>query len=239
MISPDLAMALLVNRTAAAYTGNAPAYIAYRERTHVSAPALGRSQEIDRYVEVRVADDYAVMQDLPRGAVRTGEAFPIIPYFDPFSSFEFSYYANLKSVDITLSRGSPIVLNLPPPDPSVNVVVPYNSYWDPQYAPDSTAGALHLLVAPTPRVGNGFYPSDVVEDPVTRLPSRIVMTTVANDETIAFDFRSIDGYWVIVRGTFTAQERVGLLAFRVVADVTYDEFSFPKTPPDPRLAATP
>ncbi len=63
------------------------------------------------------------------------------PIFDPFSNFKFSYFANLKRVDITLDRGAPFFLSIPPPDPSVNVVVPYNSYWAARYAPDSTDAA--------------------------------------------------------------------------------------------------
>lgn len=239
MISADVALALLINRTAAAYSANAPAYMTFRERTHVAAPTLGRTQDVNRSEAVRVADDYAVMQDLPRGAQRTGQAFPILPYFDPFSSFTFSYYANLKAIDITLQRGQPYELPLPPPQPGITAVVPYNSYWYPTYAPDSTPAALHIRIAPTPRDTAGFYPSEVVEDPQTALPSRIVLSTVANDMNIALDYRVIDGHWVVVHGEFSATERVGVLVFPVVADVTYDRFTFPVSPPSPQLAPSP
>ena len=78
------------------------------------------------------------MKDLPNGGGVPARRFPIVAYFDPFSNFKFSYFANLKRVDITLDRGAPFFFSIPAPDPNVNVVVPYNSYWAARYAPDST-----------------------------------------------------------------------------------------------------
>ncbi len=237
MMTADLAFAILINRTSAFYEANPPAYMTYLEHTHVNAPTLGRTQDIDRSIAVRVADDLAVMQDLPNGASRLGQAFPVVAYFDPLSSFQFSYFANLKRVDITLQRGAPLRLAIPDEDPSVNVVVPYNSYWATRYAPDSTDAALHLLVDPTPRVRNGFYPSEVVEDPATHLPSHIEMrVSGGDDESIAFDYKVIDGHWVIVHGRFSATQHAAFLTFKVIADVTFENIAFPSEPPDPRLA---
>ena len=161
MTTADLAFALLINRTSQYYAANPPAYMTYVEHTHVNAPTLGRTQDIDRSIAVRVADNYAVMKDLPNGSERTGQAFPIVAYFDPLSAFTFSYFANLKRVDITLQRGAPLTLAIPAADPNVNVLVPYNSYWAARYAPDSSDAALHLLIEPTPRVRVGFHPSEV------------------------------------------------------------------------------
>jgi len=240
MMTADLAFALLINRTSAYYQANPPTYMTYVEHTHVSAPSLGRAQDIDRSIAVRVADNYAVMKDLPNGEERTGQAFPIASYFDPLSNFKFSYFANLKRVDITLDRGAPFYLTIPPPDPSVNVVVPYNSFWAASYAPDSTASALHLLIEPTPRVQNGLYPSEVVEDAATQLPSHIEMRVAgASDEAFSLDYSVIDGHWVIVHGTFTQTMHVAFLTYKVVADVTFRNIAFPSEPPDPRLAGTP
>jgi len=240
MMTPDLALAILINRTSAYYQANPPAYMTYVERTHVSAPTLGRTQDIDRSIAVRVADDFAVMQDLPNGSARTGQAFPLIAYFDPLSNFQFSYFANLKRVDITLQRGAPIFLSIPQDDPSVTVVVPYNSYWATRYAPDSTDAALHVLVDPTPRVRNGFYPSEVVEDPVSRLPSHVELrVSGGDDETIALDYKVLDRHWVIVHGRFSATQHAAFLTFKVIADITFDNIAFPAEPPDPRLAGTP
>jgi len=239
VLSADLALALLVNRTAAAYTTGAPTYISYTERTHITAASLNRTQDINRTVVVRNADNFAIMRDLPQGAERTGQAFPIVPYFDPFSSFSFGYYANLKLVTITLTRMDPIVFPIPPADPSVDVVLPYNSFWVARYAPDSTGAAMHLQIDPTSRVAGGFYPSDVIVDPQTQLPSHVEMRDGGSDMIIALDYKIIDGHWTIVRGVFTATERVALLTFKVVADITYSNITFPTSAPDPRLAGTP
>jgi hypothetical protein len=239
LMTPDLAFALLINRTSEYYQTNPPAYMTYVERTHVSAPTLGRSQDIDRTIAVRVLDNLAVMQDLPHGTERAGQAFPVVAYFDPLAAFQFSYFANLKRVDITLQRGAPLMLAIPPPDPSVNAVVPYNSYWAARYAPDSTAEALHLLIDPTPRVTQGFYPSEIVEDGASRLPSRIEMRVVGGDETITLEYAVIEGHWVIVRGRFSATQHAAFLTFKVIADVTFSDIAFPSEPPDPRLAGTP
>ncbi|HEY1655809.1 MAG TPA: hypothetical protein VGF86_11900 [Candidatus Tumulicola sp.] len=240
MLPPDLAFALLINRTTDYYQAHPPVYMTYTEHTHVTAPSLGRAQDLNRSIAVRVADNFAVMQDLPDGGHRTGQAFPIVAYFDPLSAFQFSYFANLKRVDITIQRGQPYVLATPPPDPSVNAVVAYNSYWDARYAPDSTEAAVHLLIDPTARVAGSFYPSEVVEDPQTHLPSHIeVRVAGSNDMVIALDYKVIEGHWVIVHGTFSATEHAVVLTFKVIADVTFSDIAFPAEAPDPRLAGSP
>ena len=99
MLPPDLAFALLINRTTDYYQAHPPVYMTYVEHTHVTAPTLGRAQDINRSIAVRIADNFAVMQDLPDGGHRTGQAFPIVAYFDPLSAFQFSYFANLKRVE--------------------------------------------------------------------------------------------------------------------------------------------
>jgi len=239
MLPPDLALAQLLNRAAQTYNDNPPVYMTYREHTHVSAPTLGRTQDIDRTVAVRVADNYALMHDLPSGGDRFGEAFPIIPYFDPISNFSFTYFANLKRVDITLDRGKPLFFTIPQDDPSATMTVPYVSFWTPRYAPDSRDDALHLLIDPTPRTGtNTYYPNEIVEDPRTQLPSRITMLLTGTDEAITLDYAVIDGHWIITHGTFSATQHAVFLAFKVIADITFDQFAFSTTPPDPRLAAT-
>jgi hypothetical protein len=240
MILPDVAFALLINRTADFYRDNPPVYMTYTERTHVSAPSLGRTQDINRSIAVRVADNYAVMRDLPNGSERIGQAFPIIAYFDPISSFSFGYFANMKRVDIDLKRGKPVILSTPAPDPDVNVLIPYNSYWAANYAPDSTEQAVHVLLDPTARVtAPSYYPAEVTEDPATHLPSRILMRAVGSDETIALDYKVIDGHWVITHGEFGGTQHVAFLTFKVIADISFDDIAFPETAPDPRLAGTP
>jgi hypothetical protein len=228
---PDLALAMLIDRTTQVYQQHQPVYIVYTEMTHVSAPSLGRSQEMDRHVIARNADDEAVMQDVPNGGPYVGTAFPIIPFFDPFSQFSFSYFANLKAVDITLRRGEPLTFPIPPPDPGSQILVPYISFWNVSYAPDSRADRLHFLISPTSRFGTGMYPSDVVEDGATHLPSHITLSDTASDMTISLDYGNLDGYWIVTHGTFTSTEHALFMTFVVTADVTYSDFSFPATAP--------
>lgn len=237
MMSADMALALLINRTASAYNDHRPAYITYRERTHVSASSLGRTQDINRSVMVRESDNVAIMQDLPQGAQRTGQAFPIIPYFDPFGEFSFAYFANLKRIDITLNRKAPYFIRVAPQtSANANALVGYFNIWNPAHAADSTDQSAHISIAPTSLIGaHDFYPSEVIEDAQTHLPKHIELRTPANDEIIGLDYSIIEGHWVITHGTFASPQRVGPLSFTVVADVTYDQFTFPATAPDPRL----
>lgn len=239
MLPPDVALVQLINRTASAYTANPPAYITYRERTHVTS-SIGRTQEINRFVEVRQADDYAIMQDLPQGAQRIGQAFPIIPYFDPLGQrFTFGWFANLKRVDITLQRDAVGFWPIPPADPTVDMVVPYASFWQPAYLPDSTPQRLHLRISPTPAYGRGYYIYEVLEDAQTRLPQHIELRSTDSEDRIALDYKVLDGHWVITQGTMTTAQRVGPLSFSVTSQTDYDQIAFPATAPDPRLAGTP
>ncbi len=233
-----MALAALINRAGNAYRTNAPTYITYRESTHVEG--ANRSEDINRAVDVRVADDYAVMQDLPQGAQRTGPAFPVIPFFDPFSTFRFSYFANLHKLNIRFDPGAPYYFQTPAADPGVDAVVPYISFWYPYYAPDSTSDALHVLVDPTSRIPDGsFYPSEVTEDATSQLPSHVTLQINDGDMVIGLDYGIVDGYWVITRGTWSATQHVMGLSFKVSAVTTFSDFTFPTTPPDPRLAGTP
>ncbi len=239
MIPPDVALVQLINRTATAYVQNAPAYITYRERTHVSSNA-GRTEDINRFVQVRQADNYAIMQDLPAGAQRTGQAFPIIPYFDPLAGFSYSWFANLKRVDITIKREQPGLWPMPAPDPSVNVFMPYISFWSPSYAPDSTDAKIHLRVVPTSSLQNGYlYPYDVVVDPQSGLPSHLEIRFAGDPTSITLDYQTIQGHWVITHATYSSPQHFGPMNFTVTSDTTYEDMTFPATPPDPRLAGTP
>ncbi len=239
MLPADVALVQLINRTATAYVSNPPAYITYRERTHVTA-STGGTRDINRFVAVRQADNYAVMQDLPQGAQRTGQAFPIIPYFDPLGQgFTFGWFANLKRVDITLERKPVGLWPMPAADPGVNAVVPYASFWTPSYLPDSSDTRLHFRVLPTSAYGHGYYTYDIVEDPQTQLPAHIEIRDTNSGDQITLDYKVLDGHWVITRGTLSTVQHVGPLTFSVIAQTDYEDIAFPATPPDPRLAGAP
>ncbi|HZY99569.1 MAG TPA: hypothetical protein VFE36_08345 [Candidatus Baltobacteraceae bacterium] len=239
MLPPDLAFAMLINRTSQYYVDHQPAYMTYTERTHVTAPGAGRSQDINRSVAVRVADNFAVMKDLPNGGERTGQAFPIISSFDAFSGFSFSWFANLKRVDISVKLGRPWYYQIPEADPSVNAVIAYFSYWGVRYASDSSENALHLSIEPAPGYKYYFYPADVVEDPQTHLASHIEMRSNQSDEVMSFDYKVIDGHWVMTHATWSATEHAFVFTSKVIADVNFDDIAFPQQVPDPRLAGTP
>ncbi len=239
MLPPDVALAELINRTAIAYVRSAPTYITYREHTHVVA-STGQTREINRFVQVRQADDYAVMRDLPEGAERLGQAFPIIPYFDPLGQqFSFAWFANLRRIDITLQRSPVGEWPLPAPDTSVNAVVPYASFWTPSYLPDSTETRLHLRITPTALYGRGYYIYDVVEDEQSALPAHIELRSTDSSDEISLDYKMLQGHWTITRGTLSSMQHVGPLTFKVSAQTDYADISFPPLPPDPRLAGTP
>ena len=239
MIGADAALAALINRAATVYLTTQPAYITFRESTHVEG--ANKAEDINRYVAVRVADDCAIMQDLPNGARRTGPAFPVIPFFDPFSSFQFSYFANLKKIEITFDPGQPFQFAPPPVDPSVDAVVTYFSWLTPRYAPDSTDNAVHLLIEPTPRTeNNSFYPSEVVEDPQSQLPSHVTLQDNGTDMQIGLDYSIVDGHWLVTKGTWSATQHIPIIgAFKVNAVTTFSDFTFPTAAPDPRIAGTP
>jgi hypothetical protein len=241
MMTADLALMLLINRTSAFYVANAPAYMTYTEHTHISAPTMGRSQDINRSVAVRVADNFAVMHDLPEGAQRTGQAFPVIAYFDPFSTmFSYSYFAGLKRIDINVRQGRPLAFSTPAPDPSVNAIVPYDSFWAAHFAPDSTDTALHVVIEPTPRVAHSLYPSEVIEDPASQLPRHMEWrATGGDDEVLTFDYQILQGHWVLVHATFSATQHALGASFKAIADVRFANIAFPTQAPDPRLAGTP
>jgi len=236
MISPDIALAQLVNATAKAYAQNAPTYIAYREHTHiVGSGTIRQERDINRYVVVRQSDNAAVMRDLPNGGESQGQAFPIIPYFNPFTAFSFSYFANLKQITITLTRAAPFTFSLPVASKDVDATVFYIPFWKPSYAPGSSDAAPHLMIELANPQPKAAYLSDVVVDPQTHLPSHVVVKLQDDPTTITLDYAMLQGRWVITHGAMSTSQTVGIFSFHVVADTTYSDMSFPASSPDARI----
>lgn len=97
-----------------------------------------------------------------------------------------------------------------------------------------------MINEPTSRNAGAFYPSEVVEDPVTHLPSHIELRIASGDDMlIALDYKVIDGHWVITHGQFSGSQHVAFLNFKVIADIAFDDIAFPAAPPDPRLTKSP
>lgn len=236
MVPPDVALAQLVNQTAKAYAANAPAYMTYREHTHITGTGTIRQErDINRFVQVRQSDNAAVMRDLPDGGESQGQAFPIIPYFDPFTAFSFSYFANLKQITITLTRAAPFTFALPGISTDVDATIFYIPFWKPSYAPGSTDAAPHFeitLTAPKPRAA---YLSEVTVDPQTHLPAHVVVRLADDPTTITLDYAMLQGHWVITHGSMATSQSVGIFSFHVVADTTYTDMTFPTSSPDSRI----
>ena len=80
----------------------------------------------------------------------------------------------------------------------------------------------------------------MIEDATTQLPKHIEMRVAgAGDEMFSLDYSVIEGHWVIVHGTFSQTMHVAFLTYKIVADVTFSDITFPTEAPDPRLAGTP
>ena len=240
MLPPDLAFAQYVNQTSAAYTQHAPAYMTYRSQVHISVPRFSRTLDINRSVQVRVRDDAAIMQDLPSGATRTGQAFPIIAFFSPFQQFKYSYPAFMsggrinRDFAITLSFGQAWGFQLPPADQSADATVFYLSFYMPSYAPDSTDQNPHLTIAPVPKLAGDFYPTDLLMDSASALPKSITFKDTAG-EALQFDYSIVNGYWIIHHIAYNAVSSSIIGDIKFLVDVNYDQFTFPATAPDPRL----
>jgi hypothetical protein len=241
MIPPDVALALLINRCAAASSTGMPPYMSFEEHTHITGSAgfLAINKNVDRAVTVRTADAFAVMQDLPKGARRSGSAFPMPPAFDPFSTFYYSYYVNFGKIDIDYYPAQPYQFALPAPDPNVQMVVPYFRYWAPHYATDSSDQAVHLLIDPTPIIADNPYVSEIKVDPSSQLPSEMTLQMPEKHGlvTIRLDYAMIENHWILTHGVLDVIKHAGVL-FKGHAETTFTSFTFPAIAPDPELTGT-
>ncbi len=243
MLSADAALVQFVNATTAYYTDHQPVYMTYRSRTHIAVPSMRRDAEIDREILVRVKDNYAIMRDLPQGAERVGQAFPVIAYFDPLaSSFAYEYPAFIKNFRInrdfaiTLDRGTPLYFPPPPPNAAVTMVASYSRYYYPTFAADSTDAAPHLRLEVVPQDFRGPYPSDIVMSAVTKLPSQIQLRSTQFDTLVTFDYAIVEKHWVITHFSYEETQSAVIARVHFRTDTIFDQFSFPSSAPDPRLA---
>jgi hypothetical protein len=213
----------------------------------VSAPSLGKERDVLRAVMVRTRDDTAVIQDLPQGQNQLGHGFPVTPSFDALSYFTLSWRVGAR-MDLTAYVHDVTPLNYPQvSDAGADAVVVRLRAYKAEYAPDSSDAAdekTHITLVPYDfvrhealRPDSTFYLSDVVIDNATGLPDEV---RYAGGNDIVFDvaYGMREQHWVVTHAhyeeTLRGPLRIGRL--HVAADATYDDFTFPETPPDPRLA---
>jgi hypothetical protein len=216
---------------------------------HISVPSMHRQRDIIRSVAVRTADDTAIVQDLPEGARQVTTAFPVIPAFDALSAFEVRYALHSHmAVSVNLTRGPLLYYTGPAADAQADAVVMSLRYYRAGFAPDSSDapdGTTHLSLAPydffvkgQPRSRSStFFLSDLWVDNRTQLPSAIRYEGA--DGLVFHAYYGVIGpYWVITRLHYEATEfgplRIGRVHFS--ADAQYDQFGFPASAPDARLA---
>lgn len=245
MLTPDLAFERCAN-TAAAAAKTFPAYISYHVETHVSAPSLARSRDVLRHVDVRTRDDVAVIQDLPHGRNALGQGFPITPAFDALSFFTLSWRVGFHmEMSSNVHDITPMTFDAQTASRADVVVFRLREYRA-DYASDSSdapGGTTHIAFVPfdfvkrqVKRPDSTFFLSDVLIDNATDLPREV---RFAGGDDIAFvvDYATVAGHWLVSHAhyeeTLHGPLHVGLL--HVIADATYDAFTFPATAPDPRL----
>ena len=241
MIAADVAFRTAANAAAAAFA-QAPPYLAYRTDATVDVPSLRRHQVVSRAVETRTKDDYAVLQDLPKGQRQYAHSFPLIPTFDAISYFRLQYNGSRRDALSYVQMQRPITFTDPRASSKADVVVTSLKYYHASYAPDSSDSLLHIVMDPLPSLTRGndsdFYLKDVYVDPATNLPTRVHYSGPATEFTC--DYTTVEHHWlvghVIYSHTFFGPLHLGRVTFTV--DATNSGFRFPATPDDPKLASS-
>jgi hypothetical protein len=237
VIAADVQFRQTANAAATAFA-QSPPYLAYRTDVVVDVPSLRRHQVISRAVETRTRDDFAALQDLPRGQHQYAHSFPLIPTFDALSYFRVTFNGNRRDVLSYVEPGNPITFT--DPRSQADVVVVSLRYYRASYAPDSSDSIAHIVMDPLPTLTRGnssdFYIHDVFVDTATNLPTRV--SYVGPTTTFTCDYEVIGGHWLVKHAlyahTFYAPLRVGRVT--ATAEATNSDFSFPATPSDPKLA---
>jgi len=243
VISPADAFRATANAAARAYQ-TAPPFVRYRTTSIVDVPALNQHRTIEREVETRTADDYAVLQDLPRGQRQYGHSFPLIPTFDALSYFSINFSLHGRDVLSSVTLDQPITFSDPKPsDPNVAVITTFLKYYYATDAPDTTDAIRHLVMQPLPTLTAGnksdFYLHDVYIDTATQLPTKVIYA--GPKITFELDYTVFENHWLIDHAHYdrTLVGPLHIATAHFTADATFDHFSFPATPEDPKLAASP
>jgi hypothetical protein len=222
--------------------------VTYHVATHVSVPSLNRQRDIIRFVEARTDNDTAVVHDLPKGRVQVTHAFPLLPTFDALGYFTLTGTATWHdSLEAYVHDVQPLTYsNDPPSADHVDVVVVRLRAYSVKYAPDSSdapGGKTHLLLEPYKFVTDkaskdNFFFDDIVIDNATDLPTHVSFSGPDGLQFIV-DYTTADGHWVVQHAhyeqTMFAPLHIGRA--HAIIDASFDQFTFPSTAPDPRLAS--
>ena len=245
MVAADVLFRLSANAAAEQYR-QPPPYLAYHTVAEIDVPALKKHKTVERAVETRTADDFAVLQDLPRGQRQYGQSFPLIPTFDALSYFRIDYSAaQHRNLLAHVTTYEPITFAAPHATaPGVTVVATTLRNYYAHYADDSTETKAHLIMQPlralTTNNSSDFYIHELYVDTATNLPSRVTYTGHDNVE-FTVDYTTVKTHWLVSHvyytRTFFAPFHIGQTHFTVNA--TFDDFSFPLVPADPKLLPSP
>jgi hypothetical protein len=242
VIPADVAFRQAANAAAAAYA-QAPAYLSYRTDATVDIPSMRQHKVISRAVETRTADDYALLQDLPRGQRQYAHSFPLIPTFDAISYFRIEYNGARRNALSYVHQVKPITFTDPRATSHADVVVTSLRYYHATYAADTTDQIAHVVMEPlqtlTKNNDSDFFLHDVYIDTATNLPTRVVYTGPTT--TFTCDYEMVQQHWLVKHIVYThtlyGPLHMGRVTFTV--DATNSDFAFPERPSDPQLATAP
>ncbi|GAC1403023.1 MAG: hypothetical protein NVSMB64_03890 [Candidatus Velthaea sp.] len=247
MLAADAQFRETANAAAEAWRRQ-PAFIAYRVHVAVDVPALKKYRVIERAVEARTLDDYAVLQDLPQGQRQYGHSFPLLPTFDALSYFRLQFTmgdpVRMHNPLSAVRMERPITFANPAASTAgVSVVATTLRNYYAHYAEDSTDQRPHIVMDALPALTRGnnstFYIHDVFIDPQTNLPTRV--TYVGPSTEFDLDYTTVQNTWVVnhvfYRDAVFAPLHIGRTTYTI--DARYDEFAFPASPADQQLVTAP
>ncbi len=230
MISADVAFERAADAAATAFAA-APPFISYRVDVQADTATL-RSDESKRIV-VRTRDGNALVRDVHGGAARMGPALPLSPAVDALADWAFAFDVSEGHVRLDVVYEHPKLYSAPTPGPGITVVVPSVNGFAVRYAPDETN---HVQLEPSTPATRDFAAQrdhfvyrDVWFDPVTSLPTRVVLAAV--DEMLALDYTVVDGHWLLRDFTYHALERTQHDAKRYRIAAQYADYAFPESFP--------
>jgi hypothetical protein len=243
VIAADVAFRQTANAAAAMYQ-KAPPYLTYRTDVVVDVPSLRQHKTISRAVETRTADDFAVLQDLPKGQRQYAHSFPLVPTFDALSYFYIHLNGARRNALSYVEMQQLITFSSPAPSATrSDVIVTYLRYYHASYAADTTDQLAHIQLDALPTLTKGnrsdFYIHDVYVDMATMLPTRVVYD--GPDTHFVVDYTVAQDHWLVSHSTYAHTQygplKMGRVSFNVEA--TNSDFGFPAAPSDPRLAEPP